>query len=172
MSHKEESNQGAEFDKDLVRQKLREGQQQLKVRKIEGQYEFDNPDLEEKSMTPRTRKTKKFEEIYKDKPKIAFHELDDDGNRLFMQAKRDKVWTTLGWSFVGNFAGLLAVGTMETTGRFSSFKFMKRNEMTKAAVFLGCVGMFTLYGYGNARQAFVNAKRDIVKEHSIASTEK
>ena len=36
MSHKEESNQGAEFDKDLVRQKLREGQQQLKVRKIEG----------------------------------------------------------------------------------------------------------------------------------------
>ena len=91
---------------------------------------------------------------------------------MFMQAKRDKVWTTLGWSFAGNFAGLLAVGAMNTSGRFSSLKFMKRNEMTKAGVFIGCVGMFTLYGYGNARQAFVNAKKDIVEKHSIASSGK
>ena len=123
----------------------------MKIREITGEYKFDNPDLEEKSMTKRTRKTKEFEEKFKDKPKIAFHELTDEGNRMFMQAKRDKVWTTLSWSFCGNFAGLLAVGAMNTSGRFSSIKFMKRNEMTKAAVFLGCVGMFTIYGYGNAR---------------------
>ena len=89
-----------------------------------------------------------------------------------MQAKRDKVWTTLAWSFSGNFAGLLAVSMMEQSKRFTDLRFIKRNEMSKIAVFLGCVGLFTTIGYGNARQAFVNAKRDIVKEHSLASTDK
>ena len=50
-----------------------------------------------------------MEEKYKDKPKIAFHTLTDEGNIKFMQIKRDKIWTTLGWSFIGNFAGVLAV---------------------------------------------------------------
>lgn len=73
----------------------------------EGEYKFDNPDLEYK--TKRQKKTKMLEEKYKDKPKIAFHKLTDEGNLLFMQAKRDKVTTTIGWSIIGNFAGLAAV---------------------------------------------------------------
>ena len=39
-------------------------------------------------------------------PKIAMHQLDDEGNLKMMQAKRDKVWTTIGWSFCGNIAGV------------------------------------------------------------------
>ena len=89
-----------------------------------------------------------------------------------MQAKRDKVMTTLGWSFSGNFAGLLAVSMMEQSGRFKDLKYLKRNEMAKVAVFLGCVGIFTTIGYGNARQVFVNAKHDIVEKHSLASSDK
>ena len=54
----------------------------IKIRKIEGEYKYDNPDLEHK-----TKWGKKFdtlEEKYKDKPKIAFHTLDDEGNLKFM----------------------------------------------------------------------------------------
>ena len=73
----------------------------------EGEYKFDNPDLEYKSN--RQKKIIALEEKYKDKPKIAFHKLTDEGNMLFMQAKRDKVATTIGWSIIGNFAGLAMV---------------------------------------------------------------
>ena len=96
-----------------MRARLAQEQQRIKVHEAEGEYKFDNPDLEEKSMTKRVRKTKELEVKYKDKPKIAFHQLNDEGNRLFMQAKRDKVWTTLTWSFSGNIAGLFAVSAME-----------------------------------------------------------
>jgi hypothetical protein len=47
-----------------------------------------------------------LETKYKDKPKIAFHTLSDEGNLKYMQIKRDYVWTILGWSFIGNFAGI------------------------------------------------------------------
>ena len=50
-----------------------------------------------------------MEDKYKDKPKIAFHELSEEGNKLFMQAKRDRIWTTLGWSFIGNIAAISVV---------------------------------------------------------------
>ena len=56
--------------------------------------------------TKRQKKLAEFEDKYKDKPKIAFHELTDEGDKAFMQAKRDKVMTTLGWSFIGNFVGI------------------------------------------------------------------
>lgn len=50
---------------------------------------------------------------YKDRPKIAFHELSDEGNKLLMQAKRDQVWTTIGWSLVGNVGGIAFVNYIE-----------------------------------------------------------
>ena len=50
-----------------------------------------------------------MEDKYKDKPKIAFHELNEEGNKLFMQAKRDRVWSTLGWSLIGNLAAISVV---------------------------------------------------------------
>ena len=40
---------------------------------------------------------------------IAFLELSEEGNKLFMQAKRDRVWTTLGWSLIGNIAAISMV---------------------------------------------------------------
>jgi hypothetical protein len=58
-------------------------------------------------------KQSQLEEKYKDKPKIAFHELTDEGNKLFMQAKRDKVLTTIGWSMIGNVAGIGVVQYIE-----------------------------------------------------------
>mmetsp|Transcript_39524 Transcript_39524/g.29195 ORF Transcript_39524/g.29195 Transcript_39524/m.29195 type:complete len:96 (+) Transcript_39524:2-289(+) len=83
----------------------------MKVRRPEGPYTFDNPDLEYKSK--RQKKMEVLEEKYKDKPKIAFHKLSDEGNILYMQAKRDFIWTTLGWSFIGNFFGILTVQYLE-----------------------------------------------------------
>jgi len=32
-----------------------------------------------------------------------------------MQAKRDKVWTTLGWSLIGNIAGIVSVQYIENS---------------------------------------------------------
>ena len=46
---------------------------------LAGDYKFDNPDLEHK--TKRQKKLAALEDKYKDKPKIAFHELSDEGNR-------------------------------------------------------------------------------------------
>lgn len=89
-----------------------------------------------------------------------------------MQAKRDKVWTTLTWSFSGNIAGLFAISAMEQSNRWKNVRFVKRNEMSKIAVFMGCVGLFTAIGYGNARQDFVRTKHKIVEDYSIASSEK
>jgi hypothetical protein len=43
----------------------------IKVRQVEGPYNFDNPHLEHK--TKRMKKLEILEEKYKDKPKIAFH---------------------------------------------------------------------------------------------------
>ena len=74
---------------------------------MEGEYKFDNPDLEHK--TKRQKKIGELEDKYKDLPMIAFHELSEEGNKLFMQAKRDRVWTTLGWSLIGNIAAISMV---------------------------------------------------------------
>ena len=74
---------------------------------MEGEYKFDNPDLEHK--TKRQKKAGELEDKYKDLPMIAFHELSEEGNKLFMQAKRDRVWTTLGWSLIGNIAAISMV---------------------------------------------------------------
>ncbi len=79
----------------------------MRIRANEGDYQFDNPDLEHK--TKRQKKLVEMEDKYKDKPKIAFHELSEEGNKLFMQAKRDRVWSTLGWSLIGNIAGIMVV---------------------------------------------------------------
>ena len=79
----------------------------MTIVKPEGDYQFDNPDLEHK--TKRQKKLVEMEDKYKDKPKIAFHELTEEGNKLFMQAKRDRVWSTLGWSLIGNIAAISVV---------------------------------------------------------------
>lgn len=74
--------QKAEIDKDLLRLRLKEEAQKIKIRQIEGPYTFDNPHLEHK--TKRQKKLEDLEEKYKNKPKIAFHTLTDEGNLKFM----------------------------------------------------------------------------------------
>ena len=68
--------------KEVVKARIREEQAKMKIRDVDGDYNFDNPDLEFKSK--RMTKLSEMEVKYKDKPKIAFHELDEEGNRLFM----------------------------------------------------------------------------------------
>ena len=41
----------------------------------------------------------------------------------------------------------------------------------KVVLFIGTVGAFTLYGYGNARQAFIRRKLEIVKDYSVSSSD-
>jgi hypothetical protein len=41
----------------------------------------------------------------------------------------------------------------------------------KVMAFIGTVSMFTLYGYGNARQSFIKKKLEIVADHSMSSSE-
>ena len=123
----------------------------MKIREDSGEYQFDNPDLEHK--TKRNTKLAECEEKYKDKPKIAFHELSEDGNKLFMQAKRDRVWTNLGWSLVGNVVAISVVQYYDARPlkRWVGPKYVQQREMWKMFAFLGTVGLFTLYGFGCAR---------------------
>lgn len=138
----------------------------IKIRKVEGKYEYDNPDLEYKNKW--VKKVEKLEEKYKDMPKIAFHELDDTGNLKFMQVKRDRVWTTLGWSAIGNIAGVGVVRYIEkNSDKWNSLRQFRRRELLKVGGFVGVVGLFTLYGYGNAQQHFIKEKVKIVDEHSV-----
>jgi len=121
----------------------------IRIRRAEGKYEFDNPDLEHKNKW--AKKMDKLEDKYKDMPKIAFHKLDDEGNLKFMQIKRDKVWTTLGWSVIGNIAGVGVVRYIEkNSDKYNSLQHFKKREFMKIGGFLGMVGLFTLYGYANA----------------------
>jgi len=72
-NNREPEKQNAEslIDKESLQKKLIEEAQRIRVRDIEGEYKFDNPDLEHKSK--RQRKVSELEVKYKDKPKIAFH---------------------------------------------------------------------------------------------------
>lgn len=97
----------APVDKEAIKAKMLEEAKKLRVRHIEGPYNFDNPHLEHK--TKRQAKLEVLEEKYKNKPKIAFHSLTDEGTIQYMQAKRDFVWNILGWSFIGNIGGVLMV---------------------------------------------------------------
>ena len=140
----------------------------IRIRKSDGIYQYDNPDLEHKNTW--VKKCDKLEEKYdaKEMPKIAFHTLDDEGNLKFMQIKRDKVWTTLGWSAIGNIAGVGVVRYIEkNSDKYNSLRHFKKRELMKVCGFLGMVGLFTFYGYGSARQHFVREKIKIVEKHSI-----
>jgi len=129
---------------------MREEAQKIKIRQAEGPYNFDNPHLEHK--TKRQKKLETLEDKYKDKPKIAFHTLTDEGNLKYMQIKRDKIWTTIGWSFVGNFAGIFVVQYLENSSdRWKNLRQFRRREMLKLGGFVGTVALFTIYGYGKAR---------------------
>ena len=68
--------------KELVKERIRQEQAKMKIRQAEGEYKFDNEHLEHK--TKRNKKLELLEDKYKDKPKIAFHELSEEGNKLFM----------------------------------------------------------------------------------------
>lgn len=69
-----------------------------------------------------------------------------------MQAKRDYVWTILGWSFIGNFVGVLVVQYVENSSdRWKNLRHFRRRESLKVLGFLGSVAAFTLYGYGKAK---------------------
>ena len=57
--------------KEQVKRRILEEQARMKIRQAEGEYKFDNPDLEHK--TKRQKKLIEMEDKYKDKPKIAFH---------------------------------------------------------------------------------------------------
>jgi len=122
----------------------------IRVRKAEGQYMNDNPDLEHKSKWG--KKLDSLEEKYKDVPKIAFHTLDDEGNLQLMQCKRDRILRTVGWSLIGNIGGVGVVRYIEkNSDRYRTLKHFKKREALKIFGFLGTVGLFTLYGYASAQ---------------------
>ena len=89
-----------------------------------------------------------------------------------MQAKRDYVWTILGWSFIGNFAGYGVAKWVEKSSRWSHYKYATRRQVYMVLGFAFGVGAFTYYGYGRARQEFVRIKIGLVDQYSIKATEK
>ena len=111
--------------KEQVKRRILEEQAKMRIRDNSGEYKFDNPDLEHK--TKRQRQLVEYEDKYKDKPKIAFHELTEEGDRLFMQAKRDRVWNTLGWSVIGNIAaiGVVQFLTARPPKRWQQARYVK-----------------------------------------------
>lgn len=68
---------------------------------------------------------------------------------LFLQARRDKVMTTIGWSICGNFFGVgVATYVEKSRGQWRTLRHFKKLETVKALSFLGTVAAFTIYGYG------------------------
>ena len=149
--------------KEMLKQAMKAEQNRLKVKTSGGEYKFDNPDLE--YVSKRQKKRGAIEDKYKDKPRIAFHQLTDEGTRQFMQAKRDRVFTTLGWSVIGTFAGIGAMTFFEayTNRRWKGNRYVKQKDLFRLAVFGSTLGLFTLIGFGNARLTFVKQKLEIVK---------
>ena len=73
-----------------------------------------------------------------------------------MQIKRDKAWTTLYWSLIGNVFGIGMVRDIENNNnKYKALQQIKKREAMKIFAFFGTVGLFTLYGYGTAKQHFV-----------------
>jgi hypothetical protein len=77
-----EGESAAAVDKEAIKQKMLEEAKKIKVRHEKGPYTFDNPHLEHK--TKRQKKLEELEEKYKDRPKIAFHSLTDEGTIKYM----------------------------------------------------------------------------------------
>lgn len=70
-----------------------------------------------------------------------------------MQAKRDQVFTTIGWSCIGTMAAMGVTSALDQRAdRIKSMRLVKRRELIKMGAFFGTIGLFTLYGFGNARQ--------------------
>lgn len=91
----------------------------------------------------------------------------------YMQAKRDFVWTILGWSFIGNFGGVLMVQYIENSNaRWKNLRHFRKREVLKVVGFLGTVAAFTYYGYGRARQEFVKEKLRLVEQYSLNAAPK
>jgi type III secretory pathway component EscT len=83
------------------------------------------------------------------------------------------VTTIIGWSIIGNFAGLAAVQYLEARqNSIKSLRLVNKREFMKVGVFLGTVAAFTFYGYGSARQTFVRQKMEIVEKYSVESSDK
>mmetsp|Transcript_17532 Transcript_17532/g.29564 ORF Transcript_17532/g.29564 Transcript_17532/m.29564 type:complete len:179 (+) Transcript_17532:7-543(+) len=153
-------------DKEEIRRKILEEARKIRVRRAEGKYENDNPDLEYKSKW--AKKLENLEDKFKDVPKISFHKLDDEGNLKYLQLKRDMVWTTIGWSFLGNIAGIMVVRYLDQNSKsLKSISQFRKRETLKVCGFLGSVALLTLYGYGTAKQRFVREKIKLVDVHSI-----
>ena len=89
-----------------------------------------------------------------------------------MQAKRDRVWNTLGWSLIGNIAaiGVVQFLSARPPKRWQQARYVKQKEMLLTASFLTTVGLFTIYGFGCARQTFVKSKLEIIESHSLRSS--
>ena len=69
------------FDRDRVKARLKEAQLNVRSDHLEEEYKFDNEDLELKKGN--AKKLADLEEKYKGKPKIQFHKLTREGERLF-----------------------------------------------------------------------------------------
>ena len=153
-----------------AKERIKQEQAKIRIRDAEGEYKFDNPELEYK--TKRATKMSLIEDKYKDKPKIAFHVLSEEGNKLHMQAKRDRVWTTLGYSLIGNIVGIGLVQYLmyKPPRRWAAPRFGKQREMLFFGTFVTTVGFWTLYGFGLSRQTYVKAKIDIVEKYSIKTS--
>ena len=62
------------------------------------------------------------------------------------------VWTTVGWSIIGNFAGISVVRYIEKNNdKYKNLRQFKKREYLKVMGFLGTVAAFTMWGYGTAR---------------------
>tara|TARA_B110000285_G_C14732370_1_gene427032 strand:+ start:312 stop:545 length:234 start_codon:yes stop_codon:yes gene_type:complete len=77
--------------------------------------------------------------------------LDDEGEMKLSQAKRDKLFSTLGWSFIGNFFGIAVVRSIEKRSeKYKALRHFQKRELFKVFGFFGAITAFTIYGYGTA----------------------
>ena len=69
-----------------------------------------------------------------------------------MQARKDKMWQTLGWSFIGNVFAVGSVRVLDANSdKYKTLKQFKKREYLRIGTFLATVGLFTLFGYSGAQ---------------------
>ncbi|CAI2382089.1 unnamed protein product [Moneuplotes crassus] len=152
-------------NKEILKKRLQEHAKTIKIRGAQGEYKGDNEQLEKKNKWK--KRAEDLEEKYQNKPRIAFHTLTEEGNKKLMELKKERIWTTLGWSFIGNLGGVLGVSYFESNStRWKASRVKHKREIAKVAIFCTSVAFFTYYGFAKARQIYVKGKLKLVEECS------
>ena len=128
---------------------------------LETPYDYRNKYLEKESK--KQRKIRELSAEYGETAwKMRFHELDEEGQRVYGQLKRDRVLTTTGWSILGSLVGFMVANSVTGSRRYLRARSpAKQVSLVLTSFSLPLIGL-TYHGYAKARQDFVKGKLALI----------